>query len=85
MMRLTCKVVEEGKYPGKCLGNYVSLNEYGLALMRHNFIDVRWCLKTEYAKDVEWQTFRDTDKIVDSITSIYTGPSVEVMKKANID
>ena len=86
MMRLTCKVMEEGKYPGKCLGNYESLNEYGLRLMRHNFVDFRGCLnKTEYAKDVEWRTFRDADTIAKSITSLYTGTPARPLNKRWID
>ena len=87
MMRLTCKVMAEGKYPGKCLGNYEGLNEYGLRLMRHNFIDVRGCLnKAEYVKDVEWRTYRDTDDtITKSIKSLYTGTPARPLNKRWID
>jgi hypothetical protein len=87
MIRLTCKVMEEGKYPGKCLGNYERLNEYGLRLVRHNFIDVRGCLsKAEYAKDVEWRTYRDTDiTITKSIKSLYTGTPARPLNKRWMD
>jgi hypothetical protein len=78
----------EGKYPGKCLGNYEGLNEYGLRLMRHNFIDVRGYLnkKAEYVKDVEWRTYRDTDDIITkSIKSLYTGTPARPLNKRWID
>ena len=67
-LRLLCKVTEEG------LCNYESLNKNGDQLIKYNSLsdEVRGRLKVDYAKDLEWQTFRDANEQAKSVFFHYT-------------
>jgi hypothetical protein len=73
-LRLLCKVMEEGKYPGMSLGNYESLNKNVDQLIKYNSLsdEVRGRLKVDYTKDLEWQTFRDANEQAKSVFFHYT-------------
>jgi hypothetical protein len=86
-LRLLCKVMEEGKYPGISLGNYKSLNQNGYQLLKQNdFADeARANLKADHAKDLEWRTFRDADEQAKSVFSLYTGTKARPLNKRWMD
>ena len=87
MLRLLRNVMEEGDYPGKSLGSYKSLNKYGHRLIKYYVLclEARTCLKTGYAKDVEWRTYRDADKQAMSVNSLYTGTRARPINKRWLD
>jgi hypothetical protein len=74
-LRLLCRVMEEGKYPGICLGDYNSLNEHGNSIIKYGDLstETRSHLKADHAEDSEWRTFRDADEQARSVVSLYTG------------
>ena len=86
-LRLLCKVMEEGKYPGVSLGNYDSLNENGNQLLKHANLDyeARALLKTDYPKDSEWRTYRDAVEQAKSVFSLYTGTQARPLNKRWMD
>jgi hypothetical protein len=86
-LRLLCKVMEEGEYPGMSLGNYDSLNINGNQLIKYEDLsyETRACLKTDYAKDLEWRTFRDADEHAKSVFSLYTGTKARPLNKRWMD
>jgi hypothetical protein len=56
------------------LCNYESLNKNGDQLIKYNYLsdEVRGWLKVDYAKDLEWQTFRDANEQAKSVFFHYT-------------
>ncbi|KAL3816355.1 hypothetical protein ACHAXA_000433 [Cyclostephanos tholiformis] len=86
-LRLLCRVMEEGGYPGLCIGNYESLNEYGNRLIKYSFLsdETRHCLKADHPEDSEWRTFRDADEQAKSVASLYTGTKARPLNKRWMD
>ena len=86
-LQLLCKVIEEGKYPYMSLGNYDSLNINGNQLIKYGDLtyETRAGLKTDYAKDLAWRTFRDADEQARSVFSLYTGAKARPLNKRWMD
>jgi len=86
-LRLLCKVMEEGIYPGMSLGNYESLNKNGDQLIKYSSLsdEVRRRLKVDYANDLEWRTFRDANEQAKSVFSLYTGTKARPLNKRWMD
>jgi cation diffusion facilitator CzcD-associated flavoprotein CzcO len=81
-LRLLCRVMQEGKYPGVSLGTYEKLNKMGNRLVE--FMDtsyeMRTDLKADYPNDFEWRTFRDAEE-AELLFSIHTGTKARPLKK----
>jgi cation diffusion facilitator CzcD-associated flavoprotein CzcO len=84
---LLAKVMEEGKYPGKSLGSYESLNANGNALL--GFSDCSYESRTERISDKEnerqWRTFRDDIHFPSRCYSLYTKTRSRPLKKKWLD
>ena len=79
--------MEEGKYPGICLGDYDSLNEHGNRIIKYGDLstETRSRLKADHAEDSEWRTFRDADEQATSVVSLYTGTSARPLSRRWMD
>ena len=86
VVRLMCKIMEEGKYPGLSLGTYKKLNKNGHRLLE--FMDtsyeMRTELQTDYPDDWEWRTFRDADE-AELIFSLHTGTKARPLRQRWMD
>lgn len=86
VVRLLCKIMEEGKYPGLSLGTYKKLNKNGHRLLE--FMDTSYEMRTElkadYPEDWEWRTFRDAEE-AELIFSMHTGTKARPLRKRWMD
>ena len=78
--------MEEGKYPGICLGTYHELNENGKALVSFGDYEYRTRVNTaDYLEGKEWRTFRDGTKEPKFVYSLYTKSVARPLKKQWMD